>query len=269
MRWQPLILGLALVAGACGCRSSCSRVESELAARESDVRVLKDQLAQSEGLSATLFRDLQAARGLPGPHGVVEPLPPRYPVKNIALGGMTGGVPSATFPGDDALQVLIEVRDHEDQPLKVPGHVHVEALEVTPEGLKRPLSAWEVPVEHLRGKWQQGLFNTGYLLTFPWKVWPTTDKVRVVVRFTLLDGRPFEAEKTITVRLLPEASRPKEVPTPAPVLPIPTPAPVLPPPTPSAPVLPPPTPLPMPSEGPTLPPPSPASILKPVPWKAD
>src|SRR5262245_47225778 len=173
MRWQPLILGLALVAGACGCRSSCSRVESELAARESDVRVLKDQLAQSEGLSATLFRDLQAARGLPGPHGVVEPPTPLYPVKNIALGGLTGGVPSETCPGDEALQVMIEVRDCENQPLKVPGHAYVEAMEVTPEGLKRPLSAWEVPVEQLRGKWQQGLFNTGYLLTFPWQVWPT------------------------------------------------------------------------------------------------
>ncbi|MGL4555339.1 MAG: hypothetical protein ACRC33_29580, partial [Gemmataceae bacterium] len=121
MRRLAHILGIALAAGACGCRSgSASRVESELAARESDVRVLKDDLARSEGLSATLFRELQAARGQPGPHGVVEQPTPLYPVKAIALGGMTGGVSSETCAGDEALQVMIEVRDCENHPLKVP-----------------------------------------------------------------------------------------------------------------------------------------------------
>ena len=111
-----------------------------------------------------------------------------------------------------------------------------------------------MPVEQLRDKWQQGLFNTGYLLTFPWKVWPTTDKVRVAVRFTLLDGRPFEAEDDHGATGA--GGEPAEGGADAraaaadadttPVLPLPK-------------SLPTPSERPMPSEGPTLPSPTPAS----------
>lgn len=264
MRWLAKILGAALTASVCGCRSNCSRVESELAARESDVRVLKDELSQAEGMNTSLIRELQAIRGQPGPFGIIERPTVPYPVKNIALGSLTGGVPSDTLPGDDALQVLVEVRDHENQPLKVPGVAVVEAIGITPEGLKTPLCSWDIPVEELRGKWQQGLFNTGYLLTFPWKVWPTTEKVRVQVRFTLLDGRAFETEKTVSVRLIPETQR-RPInqgvsPTLTPSLPLP----ILPNPQPS------------PSSGinrnntPTVTQTQPpATILRPLPWKAD
>jgi hypothetical protein len=146
-------------------------------------------------------------RGLPGPHGVVESPSQPYPVRTLVLGRQTGGQASETLPGDDALRVQVEPRDPEGSAIKAPGTLFVEALEVTPEGLKHPLSTWQVPPGVLRGNWRTGLITTGYSLTLPWKSWPTTDKLRVVARLQLLDGRVFEADKEITVRVLPENQR--------------------------------------------------------------
>jgi hypothetical protein len=296
-RRLALLLGLALAAGVLGCRSANKGiVESELAARESDVRLLKDELDRSEKLNFDLVRELQALRGQPGPLGLIERPTVPYPVQSIQLGNLTSGRHNPSLAGDDGLEVLIEIRDREDQPLKVPGDMVIEALEINPEGLKLPLTVWRVCAADLRGKWKQGLFNTGYLieLTFPADGLPRQEKIRVIVRFTMVDGRTFEAEKDIRVRVIPEANRPKGIlpPTKAPVVPatptaepptLPTPMPVpsltpqVPPPV-EPPILPPPT-LSPPLSVPTLPVPSPvpeptgpvlpARLLKPTPWQED
>jgi hypothetical protein len=293
MRWLvATALGTVLTVCLCGCRS-CDKVESELHARESDVRELREQLDRSEFHNHSLLRELCALRGMPGPAGVVEVPSEPWPVRSIALGRQTGGRAGDTCPADDALQVLVEPRDAECQAIKAPGTLLVEAQEVTPEGLKRSLSAWQVSPQELRCRWQNGLITTGYSLTFPWKVWPSTEKIRVIARFQLLDGRIFEADKDVTIRILPESTR-KSLPPPGATMettPPPTAIPFLPTrpiPVPSAPpekpapgkVLPPPLP------SPTLPPPTPvetegpqllrgqtgpikAELLRPIPLSPD
>jgi hypothetical protein len=232
MRWPAALgLGAALVLGPAGCRSTKSNVvEAELRARESDVRTLREELDRAEFLNQALSRELCAVRGQPGPAGVVEKPTEPYPVRSIRLGRGTSGRP-ADCGGDDALQVQVEPIDCDGQVLKAPGSLYVEAIEVTKEGLKRPLSSWQVLPEELRRKYQSGLFNSGYMLTFPWKVQPSTEKLRVLARFQMPDGRLFEADKDITVRVMPEQRRP-QLPAPAEVKP-PAPAEMLPPPTPA------------------------------------
>jgi hypothetical protein len=241
MRWPaPWLFGMTLAACAAGCRS-CEVVESQLRARESDVRELKEELERSEFYNQALQNELRVLRG-------EQPVPDKaavaYPVRSLALGRQTGGRPSDHGPGDDALQVMVEPRDPDNQPIKAPGSLLVQAVEVTTEGLKRPLSSWEVPPDQLRKSWRSGLFNTGYSLTLPWKVWPSTEKMRVVVIFRMPDGRVFEADKDFTVRLVPLNLRPalppseSAVPAPGPTPPAPpVPAPT---PPPDVPVLPPP-----------------------------
>lgn len=234
MRWpRALCLSLALFWGLlAGCRSNrCGEVEAELRAREDDVRHLKEELDRAEFFNQTLSRELAAVRGVPGPLGVLEKPSEPYPVRSLRLGRGTAGRPAENgCAGDDALQVQVEPLDCENQALKAPGHLVLEVFEVTREGLKRPLSLWEVPPVELRRKWQSGLFTTGYVLTLPWKVPPSTEKLRVVARFQLVDGRLFEADKDITVRLLPEDVRrqlmlttPPPSPSPAPAVPAPGP----------------------------------------------
>jgi hypothetical protein len=211
--WAVWFVAAAL-AGCGGCRSNCHLVESELRTREMQVRELREELDGIRAHNQALEIELRALRGdgctvLPGPGPVPAIIPPAYPVRSLSLGRQTGGHPSDCGAGDDALQVLAEPRDAEGQAVKVPGSaLLVQAIEITSEGIKRPLSSWEVPPEQLRNSWRSGLLSTGYTLTLPWKVPPSTDKLRVVAQLRLPDGRVYEADKDITVRLPPHAARP-------------------------------------------------------------
>ncbi|MFO0845572.1 MAG: hypothetical protein U0797_24835 [Gemmataceae bacterium] len=258
MRWPlALAMALALTGGLAGCRNRECRdvVERELRAREDDVRQLKGELDRAEFYNQSLSRELAASRGEPGPNGHVEKPSEPYPVRSIRLGRGTGGR-AAECGGDDALTVQVEPIDCEGQTIKAPGCLTIEVLEVSKEGLKRTLSSWDIPKDKLRYKWQSGLFNTGYVVTFPWQAAPCTEKLRVVARFILLDGRSFEADKDITVRLMPEHQRRPQgalpPPSPAPATTLPGPTEVVP--APSEDIPPPPTPPPGVTPIPTTPP---------------
>jgi hypothetical protein len=207
-------LGLLLMSAACGCRS-CDCVESELRARENDVRELRAELDRCGVYNQTLQQEVQALRGQLGVplHG---PPPAAYPVQVLTLGRQTGGRSNDIVPGDDALQVQVEPRDPDGQVIKAPGQLLILAQEITPEGIKRPLSSWMIPPEVVRKSWVNGLLTTGYLLNLPWKIWPSTEKLRVTAQFQLADGRVFEADRDVMVRLIPANQRPAVVPNPNP-----------------------------------------------------
>lgn len=234
MRWPvALLFGLALVGGSAGCRS-CHRVEAELRSREDEVYHLKEELERNELYNQALQQEVQALRGhtslVPGPGGTLTP-PAAYPVRSLTLGRSTGGTASDRCPGDDALAVLATPLDPEGQAIKAPGTLIIQAVEINKQGLKQPLSSWDIPPAKLRETWKSGgLFSSGgYNLTLPWKVWPSTNRLRVVATLRLTDGRVFEAEKDVTIRVTPLDKRPplpgeKTEPLPAtPVLPAPRP----------------------------------------------
>ena len=79
-----------------------------------------------------------------GYHLTPEEASQTYPLRSLALGRQTGGLDEDGRPGDEALQVLVEPRDADGHTLKVPGTLVIRTLEITPEGIKKPLSAWEI-----------------------------------------------------------------------------------------------------------------------------
>jgi hypothetical protein len=202
--------GLSLITVAGGCRS-CDRVESELRARENDVRELREELDRCGVYNQTLQQEVHALRGQLGIPADGAP-PAAYPVQTLVLGRQTGGRSNDICPGDDALQVQLEPRDPDGHAIKAPGQLLIEAQEITAEGIKKPLSSWLIPPDELRRSWKNGLLTTGYLLNLPWKVWPTTEKLRVRAQFQLADGRVFEDDRNVTVRLTPVNQRPTVVP---------------------------------------------------------
>jgi hypothetical protein len=214
-------LTLSIAVG--GCRS-CDRVESELRAREGDVRELREELDRCGIYNQTLQQEVLALRGQLGVPSDGSSPPAAYPVQSLVLGRQTGGRSNDVCPGDDALQVQVEPRDPEGQAIKAPGQLLIQAQEIASDGIKRPLSSWVIPPEQLRRSWKNGLLTTGYLLNLPWKVWPSSEKLRVTAQFQLADGRVFEADRDVTVRLTPLNQRPAVVPNTAP-----PPAPSLPP----------------------------------------
>ncbi|MHB1425305.1 MAG: hypothetical protein ACYC3I_19215 [Gemmataceae bacterium] len=216
-------LSLSLMIAAVGCRS-CDRVESELRARENDVLQLREELDRCGVYNQTLQHEVHALRGQLG-MPLNGPPPAAYPVQRLTLGSQTGGRSNDICPGDDALQVQVEPRDPDGHVIKAPGQLVIHTQEITAEGIKRPLSSWEIPPDEVRRTWLNGLLTTGYLLNLPWKAWPSTEKLRVTVLFQLADGRVFEADRDVTVRLTPNNQRPSLVPnttpktTPAPAFP--------------------------------------------------
>jgi hypothetical protein len=250
---------VVVLAAVAGCHST-DPIEAELRAREMELREVRDELACSRVHNQSMAIELRALRGEGYPSGVPgDHPPPVYPVRSIVLGRQTGGHPSDHGPGDDALQVQVEPHDAEGHTIKVPGSaLTVQAVEISAEGLKRPLSEWEVPAEELRNTWRSGLFSSGYSVTLPWKVWPTSDRLRVIAQLRLLDGRAFEADKDVSVHLLPAPRHPAPAPAEVPTLPPPRSVP------PSKPVLPEPKPL-APDKGPELPP---ADVPPPGVWHA-
>lgn len=204
-------LGLSLMIAASGCRS-CDRVESELRARESDVRELREELDRCGVYNQTLQQEVHALRGQLGVP-LSGPPPAAYPVQKLTLGSQTGGRSNDTCPGDDSLQVEVEPRDPDSHVIKAPGQVVIFAQEITPEGIKRPLSSWMIPPDQLRKSWVNGLLTVGYLLNLQWKVWPSTEKLRVTAQFQLPDGRVFEADRDVMVRLTPLKQRPAPAPS--------------------------------------------------------
>jgi hypothetical protein len=213
---------LALWAGvgslllACGCRSRSDLVEAELRTKESHLREAREELQREQAYNCALQRELVTLRDNPLAKISPEEASQTYTLKSISLGRQTGGVNEDNLPGDEAIQVAVEPRDGDGHSVKAPGTLIVAALEVTPEGLKRPLCSWQIPPAALRKTWKSGLFSTGYVVILPWKAYPTQEKMRVVAQFVLADGRSFEADKDVTIKLIPPADRkplPMDMPT--------------------------------------------------------
>jgi hypothetical protein len=204
---------LLVILSACSVAVGCRRadlVEAELRTRERELRETREELNRSEFYNHALQSELGDVRksGPPGCTVAQSPLTPErasqiYTLKEIVLGRQTGGYDDDNVPGDEALQIVLEPRDPDGHAIKAPGHLTVTALQINAEGLKTPLSTWEVAPDQLRRTWRNGLLSTGYYVVLPWKTWPTTSRLRVVAQFTLADGRAFEADKDVTIRLLP------------------------------------------------------------------
>lgn len=187
--------------GLTGCRTSSEMLEAELRRKERENEQLTQKLRDCECevrlLEADYERLLREIRST----GKAEIRGLTY-LKQITLGRLTGGLDDdPACPGDDALVVIVEPRDLDDQVVKVPGHVRVEVLEIHPQGLKLPLSTWDIPARELRGKWEAPLIGSpGYRLVLRWKVLPHYERLRIVVRFTTLDGQVFETDRDVTIR---------------------------------------------------------------------
>jgi hypothetical protein len=224
------VLFLPLLITSIGCRNTTDKVEAELRTREMMYREALEDQRRAEGQIIALHREVEALRH--GARITPEQAAQTFGMKRIVLGRATGAFDHDGLPGDEVLQVVVEPRDTSDHLIKAPGALQVLALEIAPQGVKTPLCAWDIPPEKMQQSWKQGLLSTGYIVALPWKSFPTTEQVRVVVRFITPDQRVFEADRDIKVRLVPGAPQkrmewvPENVPMPAP-MPAPLPGPGL------------------------------------------
>lgn len=197
--WLLLFATLALA----GCRRN-DLVENELRARDVQYREALEEMMRTESINENLRRENDALRA--GSNLSPELAAQTFGVRKIVIGRGTSGVDNDRIPGDEALQVWIEPRDASDHTMKAPGTLQIAVIEIDPQGEKCLLSTWEIDCDQLSRSWKQGLLSIGYMVELPWKTPPRVDTIRVVARFTLPDGRAFEADKDLKIRLMPGAS---------------------------------------------------------------
>jgi len=130
---------------ACGCRSRSDLVEAELRTKENNLREAREELVREQAYNGALQRELVTLRGNPMVKISPEEASQTCTLKSITLGRQTGAFNDDNTPGDEALQVAVEPRDGDGHAIKAPGTLIVAALEVTPEGLKKPLCSWQIP----------------------------------------------------------------------------------------------------------------------------
>lgn len=209
---------LALACAGCKSNPRYDLIESELRTRERELAAAKSELRNSRQLNEAYQRQSRP------PVGGEEGSLPFQPLKEIILGSGTGGADNDNQPGDETLQIVLVPRDEDNSAVKVPANAVVLAYEVARNGTKTAIGRWDVSPDQLRKNWRSGLFATGYYLLLQWDQFPTTERVRLVVQMKTLDGRTFEADKDVTVRVLPGAGVPRnDVPPPwipAPAVPV-------------------------------------------------
>jgi hypothetical protein len=185
---------LALSAFGCKSNNRYDLIEAELRTRERELADTRAALDQSR----SLVQAYEAAqpRGGPAPYAGG----PFLPVKEIALGRGTGGVNESGASGDEGLMVVIVPKDEDGSAIKAPGRALVAAWEVTPAGLKNLIGSWEISADRLRRTWKSGFISSGYFVAMPWQTPPSTDRLRVAVRFITTDGRVYETDRDIFVK---------------------------------------------------------------------
>lgn len=189
-------------------------IEAELRTRERELADTRAQLEQA--------KNLNRAYGQQSPHAtpVSQHAPAYIPVKEIALARGTGGLDEDGITGDEGLMVVVVPKDEDAAAIKVPARVDIAAWEISSTGTKNPIGTWSLPAEKVRPTWRSGIISTGYFVAVPWQTYPSNEKVRVAVRLTTLDGRTFETDKDIIVKV---CQTPRVGPPGPPVLPGPRP----------------------------------------------
>jgi hypothetical protein len=171
-------------------------IEAELRTRERELADTRVQLEQAKNLNRAYVQQSQ-----PAATPVSATAPVYIPVKEIALARGTGGVDEDGVAGDEGLMVVIAPRDEDGTAVKVPARVEIAAWEVSSAGLKQPIGTWSLSADKVRPTWRNGFISAGYFVTVPWQTYPSQEKLRVAVRLTTLDGRAFEADKDISVKV--------------------------------------------------------------------
>lgn len=186
-------VGLAITAG---CRGRSDLIEAELRTKDRMLRCLTEENQRLGSLTEAFANTVAGQPSCPPARGSVQSR-----VADIQVGRGTGGLDEDKCQGDEGLLVVIVPRDADGTAIKADGSARVTAMQIAPEGLKSPLSTWEVTPGNLRRNWRSGLLSTGYFIALPWQFIPMTEKLRVVVQFQTPDGAVFEAERDIQIRL--------------------------------------------------------------------
>ncbi len=185
--------------------TGCHRdlVEAELRYRNRQVRELRRHLAQKNAEVHTLQTMMQEASGSSCPADAKETPETVYrreAMSRVSL-AMSTGIKDVDRDGSaDSIQFTIVCHDYDGDVFKCPGRVDLELAAVQDSGVIKPVAHWQMDSDRLRSTWKASLIGSGYQVIVPMPTLEQSKKWKGIVRFTTLDGRVFQDERTFEVR---------------------------------------------------------------------
>jgi len=199
-------LGLCLWIGAVGCSS-----RGNLETLEAELRNQEDARVELERQLGTLQTELRVAQGdadrlrtqLASQN---RPVPPAEESRALFRAQelkfaplMTGGWDRDDSPGDEGVCLLLTPVDEHGDLVKIPGETEIELLDLAASPEDQRLGLWKFGTEEVTQAWHKGVLSSGFLFRVPWQGLPRREKVTVVARMKIADGRQFDANLPITI----------------------------------------------------------------------
>ena len=199
-------LGLSGWFLSCGCSS-----RGNLEVLEAELRTQEDTRVELERKVSTLQTELRVAQGdadrlrtqLAGQN---RPIP--APEESRALFRaqelkfaplMTGGWDRDDAPGDEGICLLLTPVDEHGDLVKLPGDTEIEVLDLAAPPEDQRLGLWKFDSEEVAQAWHKGVLSSGFLFRVPWQSIPQREKVTLVARMKIADGREFDANLPVTI----------------------------------------------------------------------
>jgi hypothetical protein len=112
---------------------------------------------------------------------------------------LTSGQNRDGQPGDEGLAVMLIPVDMHGDLVKLAGAVDLELFDMSLSAEQQRLGHWEFSTEEVRAHWNRGLIGSGYLFQVDWQGIPAASELTLHARFTVNDGRKFDATTQVKV----------------------------------------------------------------------
>jgi hypothetical protein len=202
------LCALALVG--CSARNEMDSLEADLRSKEQAQEELLSRLARAEEDLKVARTDATALRQqLNKQHQVSlteEQADVVYRAEGIKFNSLlTGGQNRDGQPGDEGLAVMLIPVDMHGDLVKLAGAVDLELFDMSLPANEQRLGHWAFSTAEVRAHWNRGLIGSGYLFQVDWQGIPVASELTLHARFTVNDGRKFDA--TTQVKVVPPSPR--------------------------------------------------------------
>lgn len=112
---------------------------------------------------------------------------------------LTAGFDKDDRAGDETLVVQFFPVDELGETVRLPGRVHIQAIDPKLPAGDQIVGQWEFSAEEAREHWVRGWLGTGYQFSLPWSEAPRNSELVVHVTLTSADGREFDATHLVKI----------------------------------------------------------------------
>lgn len=195
---------LLILCSSCAIRGNVEMLEAQLRTQESRIRSYEQDIAQLQSELNTTHKEMDLLRtalaGQGSPVAYEEESASLARAQELVFNSLlTAAQDHDGVEGDERFHAVFYPCDTQGGPVKLTGHIELEAIDPSRKQGDRSLGHWQYSTTESRKLWHVGFLSSGFQVSENWTRPPSGSKVILVVKMTTLDGREFEATHTLSV----------------------------------------------------------------------